>query len=84
MAAMEGNHRVEVDIHIYMYNYLMKALFCDRSMWICQLTYRFPILLDAATAAVKRKGDKFLARWADIMTGNNRRLGMYRVQFFTG
>jgi hypothetical protein len=40
-----------------------------RSMWICQLTYNFPILLDAATAAVIRKGDKFLARWADIMTG---------------
>jgi len=38
-------------------------------MWICQLTWHFPILLDAATAAVARKGDKFLARWADIMTG---------------
>jgi len=38
-------------------------------MWICQLTWHFPILLDAATAAVIRKGDKFLARWADIMTG---------------
>jgi len=38
-------------------------------MWICQLTWHFPILLDAATAAVSRKGDKFLARWADIMTG---------------
>lgn len=39
------------------------------SMAICQLLYRFPILIDAATAAVARKGDKFLARWADIMTG---------------
>jgi flavin-dependent dehydrogenase len=39
------------------------------SMAICQLLYRYPILLDAATAAVRRKGDKFLARWADIMTG---------------
>ena len=38
-------------------------------MWICQLIWHFPILLDAATAAVARKGDKFLARWADIMTG---------------
>lgn len=25
--------------------------------------------MDAATAAMMRKGDKFLARWADIMTG---------------
>jgi len=38
-------------------------------MWICQLTWHFPILLDAATAAVIRKGDGFMARWADIMTG---------------
>ena len=36
---------------------------------MCKLLYRFPILLDAATAAIIRKGDKFLARWADIMTG---------------
>lgn len=34
-----------------------------------QLCYRYPILMDAATAAMQRKGDKFLARWADIMTG---------------
>eukprot|EP00124_Ichthyophonus_hoferi_P004424 Ihof_evm2s485 gene=Ihof_evmTU2s485 len=38
------------------------------SMNICQLLFRFPILLDAATAAVNRKGNTFLARWADIMT----------------
>ena len=38
-------------------------------MKICQLLYRYPILLDAATAAIIRKGDKFFARWADIMTG---------------
>ena len=36
----------------------------------CQMMYRFPILLDASTAALQRKGDKFLAKWADIMTGN--------------
>lgn len=38
-------------------------------MKICQLLYRYPILLDAATAAIIRKGDNFFARWADIMTG---------------
>lgn len=46
--------------------------YCDctcRSMKMCQLLYRYPILLDAATAAIIRKGDKFFARWADIMTG---------------
>lgn len=51
------------------------------SMWICQLTYRFPILLDAATAAVKRKGDKFLARWADIMTGRVPKIHLLRPEF---
>ena len=40
-------------------------------MIFCQLVYRFPILLDAATAAVQRKGDKFLLNWAEIMTGIN-------------
>ena len=39
------------------------------SMSICQFLYRYPVLIDAATAAVARKGNKFLARWADIMTG---------------
>ena len=47
-------------------------LICFRSMFFCQLTYRFPILLDAATAAVQRKGDKMLLKWADIMTGKLR------------
>jgi len=39
------------------------------SMAICQFLYRFPIFLDAATVAVQLKGNAFLARWADIMTG---------------
>ncbi|XP_060579987.1 conditioned medium factor receptor 1-like [Ruditapes philippinarum] len=43
------------------------------SMLFCQLTYRFPILLDAATAAVQRKGDQMLLKWADIMTGRGPR-----------
>lgn len=51
------------------------------SMWICQLTWHFPILLDAATAAVARKGDKFLARWADIMTGRVPKIHLLRPEF---
>lgn len=38
-------------------------------MKLIQLCYKYPILIDAATAAMIRKGDKFLARWADVMTG---------------
>ena len=49
-----------------------KSNFHFRSMIFCQLVYRFPILLDAATAAVQRKGDKFLLQWAEIMTGTRR------------
>ncbi len=40
------------------------------SMKMCQLTYQYPIILDAATAAVQRKGNDFLTKWAEIMTGN--------------
>jgi len=51
------------------------------SMRICQLLYRFPILIDAATAAVARKGDAFLARWADIMTGRVPKSHLFRPEF---
>ena len=50
-------------------------------MALCQVTYRYPILLDAATAAVIRKGDKFLARWADIMTGRVPKIHLLRPEF---
>ena len=56
-------------------------LLCYRSMAICQLVYRYPILLDAATAAVMRKGDRFLARWADIMTGRVPKIHLLRPEF---
>lgn len=48
---------------------------------MCQLLYRYPILLDAATAAIIRKGDKFLARWADIMTGRVPKIHLLRPDF---
>jgi geranylgeranyl reductase family protein len=51
------------------------------SMNICQFLYRFPVLIDAATAAVRRKGDKFLARWADIMTGRVPKTHLLRPEF---
>lgn len=35
--------------------------------------YYYPILLDAATAVIIRKGDKFFVRWADIMTGSTQK-----------
>ena len=50
-------------------------------MMMCKLLYRFPILLDAATAAIIRKGDKFLVRWADIMTGRVPKLHLLHPDF---
>lgn len=48
---------------------------------MCKLLYRYPILLDAATAAIIRKGDKFLAKWADIMTGRVPKIHLLRPEF---
>ena len=48
---------------------------------MCKLLYRYPILLDAATAAIIRKGDKFLARWADIMTSRVPKFHLLRPDF---
>lgn len=51
------------------------------SMIFCQLVYRFPILLDAATAAVQRKGDKFLLQWAEIMTGRVPKIYLLKPEY---
>ena len=48
---------------------------------ICQFLYRFPIALDAAALAVQRKGNQFLARWADIMTGRVPKIHLLRPEF---
>lgn len=50
-------------------------------MALAQLTYKYPILLDASTAAVARKGDKFLARYAEIMTGRTPKSHLLRPEF---
>lgn len=51
------------------------------SMQICQFLYRYPIFIDAATAAVKRKGDKFMAKWAEVMTGRVPKTQLLRPEF---
>lgn len=48
---------------------------------MCWAGYKFPIFLDASAAAVKRKGDRFLARWADIMTGRIPKWHLLRPEF---
>ena len=48
---------------------------------MCWAGYKWPILLDAFTAAVMRKGDVYLARWADIMTGRVPKWHLLRPEF---
>ena len=50
-------------------------------MYLVQAAYRYPILLDAATAAIARKGDKFLATYADIMTGRIPKFHLLHPEF---
>lgn len=50
-------------------------------MKLIQVCYKYPILVDAATAAMMRKGDKFLARWADIMTGRVPKFHLLHLDF---
>ncbi|XP_070572639.1 conditioned medium factor receptor 1-like [Ptychodera flava] len=80
-ALVHGNYDSQV-MQIY-HKRWMKEFGSDFywSCHICNLLYRFPILLDAATAAVARKGDKFLARWADIMTGRVPKVHLLKPEF---
>ena len=68
---------------LYIIYYVNTHALILRSMKIGQITYRYPILLDAATAAVARKGDRFLARWADIMTGRVPKIHLLSPEFVT-
>jgi len=39
------------------------------SMKMSLLLYRFPIMLDAAAKLIEKRGTRFLAEWAEVMTG---------------
>jgi len=39
------------------------------SMKMSLALYRFPIALDAAAKMIEKKGSRFLAEWAEVMTG---------------
>ena len=56
---------------------LFARLFC-RSQAICQFLYRFPIFVDATAAAAQRRGNNFLALYADIMTGRIPKANIFR------
>ena len=50
-------------------------------MAISQVMHRYPILVDAATAALSRKGEPFMLFWAEIMTGRIAKINFLRPQF---
>lgn len=80
-AVAKGNYTEEVFVG---YHKEWKHTFGNDFKWsmsICQLLYRYPIFLDAAAAAVKRKGNEFLGRWADIMTGRVPKIHLLRPEF---
>ncbi len=52
-------------------------------MKICQFLYKYPMVLDAATAAIIRKGDKFFTRWVDIMTGRSPKFNLLHPEIIT-
>ena len=51
-----------------------------RSDAIYRFLYRYPIFIDAAAAAAERRGDRFLARYADIMTGRIPKANLLRPE----
>jgi flavin-dependent dehydrogenase len=51
------------------------------SMKLCQVAYNYPIVLDAAAAAVKLKGVDFLAKWAEIMTGRVPKIYLFKPEY---
>jgi len=78
-AMQAGNYN---SFHVY-HDRWMRAFGFDYkwSMKICLLLYRYPILLDAATAALMRKGNSFLARWAEIMTGRVPKIHLLKPEY---
>ena len=62
-----------------LYTYTVYAHY--RSQAICQFLYRYPIFIDATAAVAEKKGDRFLARWADIMTGRIPKANLLRPEF---
>lgn len=37
--------------------------------------------MDAATASIIRKGDAFMIKWAEIMTGRMKKINLFRPEF---
>jgi len=82
LEAIEKGNYSEEAMQVY-HNRWMHAFGSDFywSFKLCLILYRFPILIDAATAAIGRKGNEFLARWAEIMTGRVPKFHLLHPEF---
>jgi len=49
------------------------------SMKMSLLLYRFPIMLDAAAKLIEKRGSRFLAEWANVMTGTGSKTWFLRL-----
>jgi len=49
------------------------------SMKVSLLLYRFPIMLDAAAKLIEKRGSRFLAEWAEVMTGSKSKTWFLRL-----
>jgi flavin-dependent dehydrogenase len=49
------------------------------SMKMALLLGRFPIMLDAAAKLIEKRGHRFLAEWAEVMTGNKSKTWFLRL-----
>lgn len=49
------------------------------SMKMSLFLYRFPIILDASAKMIEKKGARFLAEWAEIMTGSGSKTWFLRL-----
>jgi len=49
------------------------------SMKTSLFLYRFPIVLDATAKLIEKKGSRFLAEWAEVMTGSKSKTWFFRL-----
>jgi flavin-dependent dehydrogenase len=49
------------------------------SMKMSLFLYRFPIMLDAAAKLIEKRGTRFLAEWAEVMTGSQSKTWFLRL-----
>jgi len=69
------------EAHLSKYQELWYQDWGREFVWSMQMSlflYRFPIMLDAAAKLINRRGARFLADWAEVMTGSQSKIWFLR------